>query len=195
MRRNAAAGLASALSLLSCAGALAQAAAPPAATLAACAACHGPGGNSQVPQFPSLAGQPKLFIENQLVLIREGLRDIPPMKDVMAAIKDDEIVLLAAFFAAQPVAPHPGPVQPEKLRAGAKVSAKMLCGTCHLPDFKGQNQVPRLAGQKEEYLLLAMKQFRDQPGPGRDTIMAAALYGLKDAELANLAHYLAHFKP
>jgi cytochrome c553 len=40
-----------------------------------------------------------------------------------------------------------------------------------------------------------MKQFRDNPGPGRDTIMAAVLYGLSDADLANLAHYLATFKP
>ena len=39
-----------------------------------------------------------------------------------------------------------------------------------------------------------MKQFRDHPGPGRDTIMAASLYGFKDADLADLAHYLAHFR-
>ena len=195
LTRRAAAAAATALLLLASAGAPAQGAQPPAATLAACAACHGPGGNAQIAQFPSLAGQPKVFIENQLVLIREGLRDIPPMKDVMAGLKDAEIVLLAAHFAAQPVAPRAGPVQPDKLRAGAEVAAKMLCGTCHLPDFRGQNQVPRLAGQSEEYLLLAMKQFRDKPGPGRDTIMAASLYGLKDPELANLAHFLTHFKP
>jgi len=56
--------------------AAAAAAQPKPETLAACAACHGPGGNSQIPQFPSLAGQPKVFVENQLVLIREGLRDV-----------------------------------------------------------------------------------------------------------------------
>lgn len=47
----------------------------------------------------------------------------------------------------------------------------------------------------DSYLVHSMKQFRDNPGPGRDTIMAAALYGLSDADLANLAHYLATFKP
>ena len=40
-----------------------------------------------------------------------------------------------------------------------------------------------------------MKQFRDKPARGRDTIMAAALYGLKDDELADVAHYLSHFRP
>ena len=52
-----------------------------------------------------------------------------------------------------------------------------------------------MQAQDETYLVHSMKQFRDNPGPGRDTIMAAALYGLNDADLANLAHYLATFKP
>ena len=66
-----------------------------------CTACHGPAGNSLVPSIPSIAGQPKVFLENQLVLIREGLRDVPSMKAVMRDIKDDEIVALANYFAAQ----------------------------------------------------------------------------------------------
>ena len=83
----------------------------------------------------------------------------------------------------------------DKARLGAATASRMLCGTCHLPDYKGQNQVPRLAGQDETYLVHSMKQFRDNPGPGRDTIMAAVLYGLNDTDLANLAHYLSTLKP
>ena len=41
----------------------------------------------------------------------------------------------------------------------------------------------------------AMTQLRDNPGPGRDTIMAATLRGLSDADLGALAHHLATFKP
>ena len=48
--------------------------------VAACTACHGPGGNSPTPAIPSIAQQPKTFLENQLVLIREGLRDVPAPK-------------------------------------------------------------------------------------------------------------------
>jgi cytochrome c553 len=190
--RRCAAGLATATLLLTTVAAHAQ---PRPQTLAACAACHGRGGNAQTPQYPSIAGQPKVFIENQLVLIREGLRDIPPMKEVMAGMRDEDIVALAEHFAAQPIVPRPAPVQPQKYRLGEETSRKMLCGTCHLADYTGQQQVPRLAGQNEDYLLQAMKQFRDNPGPGRDTIMAASLYGLKDADLANLAHYFASYKP
>ena len=185
---------AAALCLTLSAGALAQGLTLPAA-LAACTACHGPDGNAPIAQFPSLAGQPSVFLENQMVLIREGLRDIPVMKEVMAGLADEVIVELAKHFSARPVAPNKLPVQPEKERLGAQLAGKMLCATCHLPNYRGQAQVPRLAGQNEPYLLLAMKQFRDSPGPGRDTIMAASLYGTSDTDLANLAHYLAHFVP
>ena len=167
----------------------------PPALLAACTACHGPGGNSQIAQTPSLAGQPKLFIENQLVLIREGLREVAQMRDLMAGMSDETIIALAQHFAAQTPASKVLPVNQDKVRRGAATAGKMLCGTCHLPDYTGQKQVPRLAGQDEAYLVQSMKQFRDNPGLGRDTIMAASLYGLSDADLANLAYYLATFKP
>jgi cytochrome c553 len=160
-----------------------------------CMACHGPQGNSQVPTTPSLAGQPRLFIENQLVLIREGLRDIPQMKGLLDGMKDAEIVALASYFAAQKPVPAAGGSRDEAIfQRGQALASRALCGSCHLPDFSGRQQIPRLAGQHEAFLLQSMKQFRDHPGPGRDTIMAASLYGLKDQELADLAHFLAHYR-
>ena len=164
-------------------------AAPPSA--AACMACHGPQGNSTISAMPSIAGQPKVFIENQLVLIREGLRDVPAMKAVMGSLNDEEIVALARYFSAQEALPRPGEVQAARFAAGAQVSRRALCGTCHLPSYAGQSQVPRLAGQDEAYLALTMRMYRDKPAPGRDTAMSAALYGLSDGDLESLAHYLA----
>lgn len=172
----------------------AQAQQPSSERLALCMACHGPQGNSQIPMNPSLAGQPKVFIENQLVLIREGLRDIPQMKGLLDDVKDPEIVMLANYFSAQIPAKVAGTVDAVTYQRGQELSRKMLCGTCHLPDYAGRQQIPRLAGQQETFLLYAMKQFRDHPGPGRDTIMSASLYGLKDNELADLAHFLSNLK-
>jgi cytochrome c553 len=172
----------------------ATAAPPKPEMLAACAACHGPNGNSQIPQFPSLAGQPRTFTENQLVLIREGLRDVPQMKEVVTGMSDETIVALATYFAEQkPIAARSPTVRQDSYRAGERLSKQNLCATCHLADYSGQSQVPRLAGQHEPYLLESMKQFRDNPGPGRDTIMAATLRGMSDGDLAHLAHYLANF--
>ena len=168
--------------------------APP-AQVQLCMACHGPQGNSQVPTTPSLAGQPQLFIENQLVLIREGMRVVPEMKGMLDGMKDAELVQIAGWFAQQkPVAAQAGAPDAAKFERGKTIAAKALGGTCHLPDYSGRQQIPRLAGQHEAFLLDSMKQFRDHPGPGRDTIMSASLYGMKDSELADLAHYLAHFR-
>ena len=68
----------------------------------------------------------------------------------------------------------------------------LVCGTCHLPGYVGQSHVPRLAGQQEAYLLATLRMCRDNPAPGRDTLMSAPLQGMKDTELENLAHHLAH---
>jgi len=168
---------------------------PKAELLAACAGCHGPGGNSQIAQYPSLAGQPKLFVENQLVLIREGLREVPAMKEVMAGMSDETIVALASYYAAQTPATSTTKIDQDKARRGAELSSRHLCGTCHLADYSGQKQIPRLAGQQEAYLLQVMQQFRDHPSPGRDTLMSEALRGLTDVDLAHLAHHLATFSP
>lgn len=161
---------------------------------ALCTGCHGPGGNSVAPAIPSIAGQPRSFLENQLVLIREGLRVVPPMEPVMRGLSDAQIVELSKHFAGQPAAAAPGPARPELMRRGAQLSQRGLCGTCHLPAYTGQGQVPRLAGQQEQYLSDTLKMYRDAPAPGRDTQMSNVLRGLADADLAALAHYLAHQK-
>ena len=164
------------------------------ALLALCMACHGPQGNTKDPAVPSLAGQPRLFIENQLVLIREGMRQVPQMHGMMQAVKDHEIVELAAYFNQQKPQRIEAAVKDDMYRRGQSIAQRALCGSCHLPDFSGREQIPRIAWQPEPFLLQSMKEFRDRPARGRDTIMAAALYGLKDDELADLAHYFANLR-
>lgn len=183
--------LAGLLLMLACGQTLAQ----PAPRLELCAACHGSNGVSLIPNFPSLAGQPKIFLENQLVLIREGLRDIPQMKGTLDGLKDPELTALANHFSRlPPPPPAAGPVDATRYQRGKAVADGTRCGICHLPNFSGREQVPRLAGQQERFLLDVMKEFRDHPGPGRDTIMAASLYGLSNQQLEDLAHFLAHYK-
>lgn len=158
-----------------------------------CVACHGPQGNSQNPQIPSLAGQPKIFMENQLVLIREGLRDIPPMKGTLDGLSDADLIVLAQYFAAQTPVPLAGPVDTARYERGRALAGAMLCGSCHLPSYQGREQIPRLAGQHERFLREVMEEYRDKPGPGRDTVMTNALLGVKNDQLDDLAHFLAHF--
>ncbi|MCX7892282.1 MAG: cytochrome c4 [Burkholderiales bacterium] len=174
------------------AASLAAGQAPP-ARLQACAACHGSDGNSVRPGSPSLAAQPALFLENQLVMIREGLRDVPEMREALQGITDEEIVMLARHYASLPAKPPEAGADGARVRRGAALSQRGLCGTCHLPDYRGRDQIPRLAGQREDYLLASLRLFRSGVAPGRDTIMSASLVGLSDADLADLAHYFASY--
>jgi cytochrome c553 len=156
-----------------------------------CAACHGDDGNSTNPQIPSIAGQPKLFIETQLVLFREELRKSEQMLPVVNGMKDAEIVKLAEHFSQLPAkGMESGPADKALTQRGSQKAKELRCGICHLSDFRGQNQVPRLAGQRETYLAGEMRAYRDGKRSGGDTIMAAALYGVSDADIKALAHFL-----
>ncbi len=160
-----------------------------------CAACHGADGNSAIPGIPSIAGQPKLFLETQLVLFREEVRVLPlmqpPAKGVVKGLSDREITRLAEHYAALPPrSAGNDPVDATQVQRAMALVQKLHCGSCHLPDFRGREQIPRLAGQREDYLTDSMLGYRDNPRGGGDTIMAAALYGLSDADIRALAHYL-----
>ena len=143
------------------------------------------------PQVPSIAGQPRIFIEHQLILFREGVRRSEQMLPVVQGLKDAEIVKLAEHFSKQRArAMESGPLEKELARRGAQRAKELRCGVCHLADFSGQNQIPRLAGQREVYLEAEMRAYRDGKRTGGDTIMAATLYGVSDADIKALAHFL-----
>jgi cytochrome c553 len=163
---------------------------------AGCAACHGADGNSPTTTVPSIAGQPKLFLENQLVLFREELRRSPVMLPVVRGMKDAEITALASHFSRLPAkSMEAGPGDAALAKRGMEAARRLRCGVCHLADFSGQNQVPRLAGQREEYLESEMRAYRDNTRSGGDTIMAATLYGVQDDDIKALAHFLARRNP
>jgi len=157
-----------------------------------CASCHGPDGTSVTPGIPSIAAQPKVFLENLLVLMREGVRGGAIMQQQMKGLSDREIVALAAHFAKQPLRPAPGAAAAELMRQGRMASDKYRCGICHLRDYRGRDGSPRLAGQREDYLFEVMRKFRDAPPPGTESNMSAAMYGVSDADMRAMAHLLAH---
>lgn len=163
--------------------------------LALCAACHGADGNSQIKGIPSLAAQPKLFLETQLVLIREGVRDIPSMNGMLNGVSDAEVTALAKYFSDKPLPPVPTDRDAEVFARGGKLAEGMRCGICHLPTYLGREQIPRIAGQREDYLLLSMLQFKNNQAVGRDSNMAASVYGISDQDLQDISYYLARLTP
>lgn len=66
-----------------------------------CAACHGAGGVSINPMWPNLAGQQEQYLAKQIKAFRDGDRKDPMMSPMAAALSDDDIANLAAYYAAQ----------------------------------------------------------------------------------------------
>ena len=162
----------------------------------ACIACHGKTGQSENPDIPNIGGQPKLFVMYQLFFFREGRRKSPEMNTVAKGMSDADLTALAEFVAGLPPAkPAAGTVDQERYRRGAELAQKRICAACHNPDFSGREQMPRLAGQREAYLFKSFKQYQAGERIGTQAAMAEAVGGLDDGQLADLAYYLANFRP
>ena len=156
-----------------------------------CSACHGEDGNAKMEKIPSLAGQPAFYILNQLFLMREGVRKVEAMAPIVKDLKDDDLTNLSQHFAALAPKRSDEAVDAALAKKGAEIATQRRCSSCHLPSLAGQEQMPRLARQRLDYLIETLKSYRDSPRPGADTAMSAAIAGATDADIAALAHYAA----
>lgn len=68
------------------------------AKAAMCASCHGANGISMSPLWPNLAGQKDQYLIKQIKAFRDGTRQDPMMAPMVAALSDEDIENLAAFY-------------------------------------------------------------------------------------------------
>jgi cytochrome c553 len=158
-----------------------------------CAGCHGENGISQTENIPSLAGQPDQFIQWQLVFFRGGARKNDQMQPIAQEISNEDIRLLGAYFASlTPPAKTPDD-NPDLSAKGAQAAVGRRCASCHGDSFAGSKAVARLAGQREEYLVKALHDYKSGArSGGAGAAMTDVAYPLSEEEIAALAHYLAH---
>ena len=100
----------------------------------------------------------------------------------------------SAYFAAlaPPNASKPDD-NPDLSQKGAQAAVGRRCASCHTDTFAGTKAVARVAGQREEYLLKALHDYKSgvRSGGGM-AAMAEVAYPLSEEEITALAHYLAH---
>ena len=65
---------------------------------AVCNVCHGANGMSQMPGAPHLAGQPEMYVREQLRAYRSGKRQNEVMAIIAKPLTDDEISDLSAWY-------------------------------------------------------------------------------------------------
>jgi len=158
-----------------------------------CAGCHGDGGISQTENIPSLAGQQDQFIQWQLVFFRAGTRKNEAMKPIVEQLSNEDIRNLGAYFASLTPPKPAADDNPELSAKGAQAAVGRRCASCHTDSYAGTKGVARVAGQREEYLVKALHDYKSgQRVGGSQAAMTDVAYPLSDEEITALAHYLAH---
>jgi cytochrome c553 len=158
-----------------------------------CAGCHGDNGISQMENIPSLAGQLDQFIQWQLVFFRAGSRKNEQMQPIVEQLNNEDIRDLGAYFAS--LTPFKGPKDdnPDLSEKGKQAAAGRRCASCHADGFVGAKAVARIAGQREEYLVKALHDYKlGVRSGGAQAAMADVAYPLSEEEIEALAHYIAH---
>jgi cytochrome c553 len=109
---------------------------------------------------------------------------------------DAELQQAADFLAGLPPPKPPADAgDPARLAPARSLVADNHCNVCHRPDFSGQDNAPRLADQREDYLLAALRGYKSGARRGYDSTMAEVLQPIGEAQLPDFAYYLAHWRP
>ncbi len=162
-----------------------------------CAACHGADGRSEMPGTPVLAGQHSFYAITQLFLFREGRRGNEAMTAVAKTLKDDDLRGFSDYIGTLPPVPPPSPAAPPdaaRMAQGQALAHQHKCVFCHGNDLTGGQQVPRIAGQREDYLQASLQGFKSGTRPGYTQAMGEAVSQVSPAELDILAYYVARFR-
>jgi cytochrome c553 len=177
------------------------------AKLEYCETCHGLSGEGYHGYFamPRLAGQQPRYIENQLRAFIERRRSNPVMFNVAHSLSPSMLAALANHFHA--LNPPPAGSGPQRLAASGKTIYEegvpeaniAACFACHGVEARGQDEIPRLAGQLYPYLVKVLTGWEKERGLGAgksDTsaIMAPTAHNLTQAQIAAVAAYVSHLK-
>jgi len=163
--------------------------------LPTCLACHGESGQSQSADVPSLGAQQAFYVTVQLLMFREKMRVADPMNDMAKGLSDADLQSFADVIAKLP-APKPaeGPADAARMQRGQALATQNRCNFCHQADFSGQQNVPHIGAQREDYLVKALRGYKDNSRHGYDASMADVIAPITDEQILDLAYYVARVK-
>jgi len=160
--------------------------------VAPCWACHGDKGQSYNPEVPSLGAQTSPYVLIQLFLFREKLRRFDLMNDAVKGFTDDDLRTFADTISRlPPPLPTSDTSDLARMDRGQALVRQYRCNVCHNPDLAGRDNVPRIAGQREDFLVKTMREYKGNIRAGYDASMADVLQPIPDADILDLAYFAA----
>lgn len=159
--------------------------------VAPCLACHGEKGQSATENIPSLGAQQAPYALIQLFMFREKLRVFEPMNEIAKTLSDDDLRTFSDFIATLPKPVPAEPGDPPRMARALAVAQQHRCNSCHNLDFSGKDNVPRIAGQREDYLVKTLTEYKNNTRHGYDASMADVMAAVTPEQIADLAYLLA----
>src|ERR1700751_11474 len=127
-----------------------------------CFGCHGEHGTSAMDNTPSLGGQQGSSAQIQLFMFREKLRTFDPMNEIAKSFSDDELRAFSDFISKLPKPQPPAEApDPSRMQKALAIINQNHCGGCHKADFSGDENVPRIANQREDYLAKTLHEYKN----------------------------------
>jgi len=165
-----------------------------------CAACHGMDGNSQVTQWPKIAGQHESYLARQTRMVRDQQRDVAQMYPIVMNLSDADIADIAAWYASQTIKPGVADEtlveQGRELYHGGNADTGVpACMACHGPSGNGIPGAgfPMVRAQHADYTADRLRRYRagetNQDDP-YSQIMAGVSENLSDAEIEAVSSYI-----
>lgn len=159
---------------------------------AVCAFCHGDSGNSIKSDIPNLAGQHPAYLLEQMRQFSVGERRYEFMEGLIKALKPEEKIAVAVFFAAQDV--QTKPATNAALADKGKAYYAKNCLSCHGEQGRGSEGFARIAGQQPGYLTLTLKRYRDGSSVRQGSLMAPSTKVMTDDDISAVVAYVSALK-
>lgn len=174
-----------------------------------CAGCHSVDGNSVIPINPSLAGQLEEYTAKQLSDFKidgdgEAKRTSPVMGSMVAALSEQDMKDLAAYYAQQETKPTIAADYDEDLMELGKIlylggnleNEVPACSSCHSPNGEGiAPHYPQLSGQHADYTLAQLNAFNSgDRANDRNNVMRQVLTRMNMQEKRAVSLYISSLK-
>src|SRR5712691_13222054 len=154
------------------------------AKLLVCNTCHGADGVPKSAATPIIWGLQENYLVKQLHDFQSGSRDNDVMTWMATALSQAELASAAASFAKKS-----WPARPAGAASASPPAVVAVCQACHQQNLAGGLPAPRLAGQRYEYLVEAMRRYAEGERTNNPEMMNM-MKALSPAEREAMARYI-----
>lgn len=159
-----------------------------------CQYCHGKDGNSVKNNIPNLAEQNPIYLLTQFEYFRNDTRKNKVMNELAKGLTAEERINIALYYASQNVSyPTDANMNSGVFKQGKKVYNN-VCINCHGAKGKGQQSLPRVAGQKQAFLISTLTNYKMQRGVRPDSPMLGIAAGLSSEQIKAVSVYVSSLK-